>query len=322
MRAFIVRIVVICSFVMTFSIESKNAHKFSYTGKEKIRLINTIETKNCFVSYVKIKNNTFIIKQKKDVNKQLSVVRDALAAYIAECLDIAQRVNIVSFDIACPGKIKLAWPATLHTIVPGETVRKQQDSKYNTLRLRQFWATAKTFADKGLTRSIIGYMTWHKQLPIIVALDLLTGNSDRHCGNLCYDPKTDTFWAIDMDDTFNKDLCKFACQKLKHMIQKEGVTFTQDEILALQSMRNALQFLMRKHKPKDLILKLHAFAQQAGFVKGSPLYNVRIAKKLTYYETMIVQSYESASQLIKLIDKIVALKPIRSYSGESSEAIA
>lgn len=319
MRLSIIKICFVFSLIMTSFVFSKN---FFYTAQEKIRLINTLETKNCFISYIRIKGLVYLIKQKKDGNKQLAVVRDALAAYMAECLDIAHKVYIVPFDKDYPGKIKMAWPATLHTIVPGDTVRKQRDCRYNALRLRQFWANAKTFADKGLTRNIITHMTWHKQLPVIIALDLIMGNSDRHCGNLCYDPATDSFWAIDMDDTFNKDLCKLACQKLKYMIEKEKVIFTQEEILALQSMRNALQFLMRKNKPKDLISKLYVFAKQAGFSKGSSMYNDRIEKKLLYYESMIIKSYASAYKLIKLIDKIVASKKFLLNPGDNCDPIS
>jgi len=243
--------------------------------------------------------------KKKIQKKQLSVVRDALAAYIAKDLEIAHQICIVSFKKKIPGKIKSLWPATLHTLAPGETVRSQRDSKYNALRLRQFWATAKNFNEKGLTRSIISYMTWHRQLPIIIALDLMIGNSDRHCGNLCYDPEADTFCAIDMDDTFNKDLCLFACEKLKAMVEIDGVVFTPEEIVALKNMRDVLKFLVRKHKPADLIKKLYEFAKKAGFSKGNKMYTESVQKKLMHYEEMITQSSKSAHKLIAVLDKII-----------------
>ena len=148
-------------------------------------------------------------------------------------------------------------------------------------------------------------MTWHRQLPIIIALDLMIGNSDRHCGNLCYDPETDSFCAIDMDDTFNKDLCALACKKLESMIKKNAAPFTKEEKKALFQMRNTLKFLVYTHKPQDLIKKLYYFAKKAGFVKGGKLYNDRIKNKLAYYETMITRTNESAYKLIALIDTII-----------------
>lgn len=284
------------------------AAKVIYTGKEEVVFLNTIETKNCFISYVTINGTTYLLKQKKDYKKQLAVVRDALAAYIAEKLNIAHQVDIIDVTQKFPGKVKSSWPATLHTIAPGETVRKQRQCKYNALRLRQYWAQAQTFDEKGITKSIIEHMTWHRQIPEIVALDLLIGNSDRHCGNLCYNPDTNTFCAIDMDDTFNKDLCLLAYEKLQYMLDTESIVFTKAEIRALTHMRNTLRFLMHHHRPQDIIHKLYFFAQKAGFCKGNRIYNDRIRKKLLSYEMMIIQSYTSAHKLVALLDKIVNYK--------------
>jgi hypothetical protein len=284
------------------------SRKIHFTGKEKFELISTRETKNCIVSLVKIDGIVYLVKQKKDPRKQLAVVRDALASHIAEALKIAQQIAIVSCEEQMPGKIKSAWPATIHTLAPGKTVREQKESKYSALRLRQFWAGAKTFDDKGLTRSIITQMTWHKNLPIIVALDLMIANSDRHCGNICYDASTDTFFAIDMDDTFNKDLCSFACEKIKYMLKQDQEPFTHEEIKALIVMRDTLKFLVKRHTPEDLIQKLYYFAKQAGFYKGNKIYTIRIENKLLHYEDIIKKSHASAHKLILLLDKIVVRK--------------
>lgn len=292
-------------FVLSVFMATSLSSKIHYTGKEKVSLINTIETKNSFISYVMINGYRYLLKQKKEPNKQLAVVRDALSAYIAKDLKIAHQVDIVESKRKIPGKIKVTWPATLHTIVPGETVRKQRDSKYNALRLRQFWAQTQSYSEKGLTRLILKYMTWHRQLPEIIALDLMIGNSDRHCGNLCYDSSTDRFWAIDMDDTFNKDLCFLACKKLKLMTKAGNDPFSQEELKALASMRNTLYFLVRKYPPSDLIKHLHVFAKKAGFIEGNAIYTDKVRKKLLYYEKTIRKSHTSAYQLISLLDKIV-----------------
>jgi hypothetical protein len=252
-----------------------------------------------------IDGKTYLLKQKKAFKKQLAVVRDALAAYVASALRIAHRVEVIDAKEKIPGKAKEYWPATLHTLAQGETVRKQPKIKYSKLRLRQFWALAQTFEEKGLTKLIIEHMTWHRQLPEIIALDLIIGNSDRHCGNLCYDDTTDTFCAIDMDDTFNKDLCVLAYKKLQHMINEENIVFTKDEIKALKHMLNTLKFLTRRYTPQDLIEKLHYFAKKAGFGKGGKMHDARIDRKLVSYEATIVQTYISAQKLISLLDKIV-----------------
>lgn len=292
---------------LCFFIAAISSHLFSksfYADTKKVILLSTFETKNCFASYVMINGRRYLVKQKKDYNKQLAVVRDALAAYIAKDLFIAHLVYVVASKKDFPGKMKSYWPATLHTLAPGETVRKQRESKYNALRLKQQWAQAPSFDEKGLTKVIINYMTWHWQLPIIVALDLFIGNSDRHCGNLCYDSDSDSFCAIDMDDTFNKDLCGLACKKIELMVKRNDNSFSKEEERALLQMKKTLKFLVSKHRPNDLINKLHYFAKKAGFAKGSKLYDDRIKKKLSYYESMIIQSNESAYKLIALLEKI------------------
>ena len=263
----VMRVFMVLSFLL-FTVTSSIFSKIYYTGKEEVSLINTIEGKNCFISYVMINGHKYLLKQKKDYKNQLAVVRDALAAYVAEDLNIAHEIEIVESTKEFPGKVKTSWPATLHKIALGDTVRRQRDCKYNALRLRQFWAQAQSFNEKGLTKAIIEYMTWHRQLPKIVALDLIIGNSDRHCGNLCYDATTDTFCAIDMDDTFNKDLCFLAYEKLKYMINEDKVVFNRQELRALAQMRDTLKFLVRKHTPYDLIQRLHFFARKAGFSRG------------------------------------------------------
>ena len=212
--------IALCCFTMMVPFASRLLAKNFYDDKKNASLISTFETKNCFASYVMINGHKYLVKQKKDYKKQLAVVRDELAAYIAKDLLIAHKVYVIAFKKGFPGQINSNWPATLHTLAPGETVRKQRENKYNALRLKQVWAHAQTFNEKGLTPIIVEYMTWHWQIPIIIALDLMIGNSDRHCGNLCYDPTTDSFCAIDMDDTFNKDLCDLACKKLEFMSRR------------------------------------------------------------------------------------------------------
>lgn len=279
--------------------------KFVSWAHKKVTLLETIETKNCFVSYVMIDGHRYLVKQKKEENKQIAVVRDALAAYIAKDLKIAHRVDVIAFNKSISGKINSMWPATIHTIAPGDTIRKQRASIYSSLRLKQFWANADTFEAQGLTRGIITHMTWHKQLPIIVALDLIIGNSDRHCGNLCYDPTTDKFCAIDMDDTFNKDLCEIACIKLTMMIRDPLVIFSKQEISALIQLRQTITYLLRRYDPAHLIRKMHSFAKKSGFVKGSKMYTPSIVKKLDHYATTITQTWSSGRKLVVILNQLI-----------------
>ncbi len=280
--------------------------KINYTGTESVVVISSFETKNCFIDFVVINGVTYLVKQKKEYKKQLAVVKDTLAAYIAKGLNIAHEVNIISVKKDAYGQFNSSWPATIHTLALGETIRKQHGSKYSALRIKQHWSHPDVNNQIGLTKNIITHMTWHKQLPVIVALDLLIGNSDRHCGNLCYDPASDTFCAIDMDDTFNKDLCELACNNLDEMVKGGTKVFTKAELAALAHMRNTLKFLVTTYKPYELISKLHFFARKAGFVKGNKLYNERIKRRLAAYEKNITKTHASAQRLISMLDKLVA----------------
>ena len=298
-------IVFIISFIVSISISLSIEPKSLYSSQDRATLINTVETRNCYVSYVKIKGVVYLVKQKKDPKKLMAVIKDALSAWIAEIFEVAHRVQVISSDENFPGKVKKFLPATLHTLAPGKTVREQKNSKFNALRLRQLWARATSFNEKGLTKPILHFMSWHRQLPIIVALDLFIGNSDRHCGNLCYDPEKDSFCAIDMDDTFNKDLCAFACKKLKAMMHDKNLSFSKEEIRAIIIMRDALKLLLHTHKPNNTIKKLYYFAYQAGFSNNNSLYDVRAKNKLKHYEKIIRRTYISVQKLINLLNIIV-----------------
>ncbi len=267
-------------------------------------VVGGLESKNCFISYVMINGRKYIIKQKKRSMSQLAVVREALAAYIAQPLNITHSVTLISAYTPISGKINPMWPATLHTIASGKIVRELIGHKYNEICLKQRCADSESPDEKGLTETIIQQMTWHQQLPIIVGLDLFIANSDRHGGNLFYDIKTDSFCAIDMDNTFKCDLCALACEKLHHMINS-GKKFTKKEIRALISMRDTLAFLLDRYKPKQLITQLRFYAKKAGFVLNNPLYNEKALKKLLHFEAIIKKSHKSGYKLLAILDNII-----------------
>ena len=153
-----------------------------YTGTETVSLINTVESNNSFISYVLINGRTFIIKQKKNAAGQFSVVRDAFAAYIAKDFSIAHSVEIISSKKKIPGKVHAKYPGALLTIAPGATIRSQKNSKYYNLCLKQRTVNGELAPNRWLTEQIIYQITWHKQLPIIIGLDLFICNTDRHGG--------------------------------------------------------------------------------------------------------------------------------------------
>ncbi|HLW72984.1 MAG TPA: hypothetical protein VKR54_02965 [Candidatus Babeliales bacterium] len=294
------RSIVICCFTMIFSLFST----IYYTGDEQVVLMSEFESKNSFISYVTINGYQYIIKQKKNIQKQMAAVRDALAAYIAQDLGIAHSVQIISVTQDIAGKVNKQQPATLHTIAAGKAIIDQPESRYYKLRLKQRSPEDDLLPNRWLTEAIIYQMTWHKQLPLIVALDLFIGNIDRHGGNLFYDPVTDCFCAIDMDNIFRFDLPALACQKLDAMVSL-GKNFTNEEIIALTSVRDTLQFLLRRFTSTQIIDQLHLFVQQAGLRKNNIIKYKSLVKKITNHEAMIIKSRKSVHKLIYVLDKII-----------------
>jgi hypothetical protein len=279
--------------------------EYALPFKKNVALINTVEAKNSFVTYVLMDGEKYIVKQKKNIGSQFSLVRGALAAYIAENLAIAHRVKLVSYKESFIGKVFPELPAAILTIAQGEDLSHQKGTKYGDLRIDQKSVKhAPSFEKLGLTHAIIEQMTWHEQLPLVIAVDLITGNSGTHPSNIFYHPITDKFCMIDMDNTFNQDLCGIACEKLVHMLQK-GETFSKKEKKALAVVKKTLSYFVAEYPPDNVVAQMYYYAKKAGFVPGSPLYSDHIKTRMATYEKMIYTSYKSAKNLIILLGEII-----------------
>ena len=148
-------------------------------------------------------------------------------------------------------------------------------------------------------------MTWHPQLPVIIALDLFICNTDRHGGNLFYDPLTDAFCAIDMDNLFRRDLPAIAVAKL-NIMRAHKKKFTRAEIEALTVMKETVQVLMKKYTVQTILDKLHFFVEQADFMKYDPEFTSKVAKKIARHKKIITESRASLHVLISVLDTIIA----------------
>ena len=278
--------------------------EIDYTGKETVVVTGGFESVNSFIRYLTINGKRYILKQKKDASRLMTAIREALAAYIAQDLHIAHSVKIIAIEDDISGKVNVQSPATLHTIAAGKSVRSQPESRYSQLCLKQR-SPEDLLLGRWLTEEIIDQITWHKQLPLIIALDLFISNTDRHGDNLFYDPVTDRFCAIDMDNIFRRDLPELARKKLIIMVKIQKKKFTKEEIVALTSVRNTLQFLSRRHSPNDIIAKLHFFAQQISNKKNSVIHSKVMIKKIKSHEKMIIKSHKSLYRLIGVLNEII-----------------
>lgn len=267
-------------------------------------LIKTYEMRFCYISFVRINGEEYIVKQKKSeyFRKMVSVVRDAITAHIAEDFGIAHRVAIIPAGKRFAGKPRTDWPATLHTIAPGKMI-KAQDSKYDGMNIKQ--------ADIGFRRDMLTWMMKHPTLIMMVALDTFLCNHDRHRGNLFYHAKTDSFCAIDMDSAWKNNLCALACKNFLAMINNKNLRLTTREINTLISYKEYIEFLIERHHPEQTLELYNAFINRAGILPGTPLYTQKIALEIERNRRMIKESYKDVQRLIPILEKLIKVSKKR-----------
>lgn len=277
---------------------------------KNIKLISMQEMRFCFISFVLIDGKKYIVKQKKPLNKLLGVVRDAITAHMVEsfCKDnnidtIAHRVAVIPPGKDFPGKWRVDWPATLHTIAPGKMI-KEQTSRFDGMNIKQ--------ADIGFRRDMLDWMMKHPTLIQVVALDTFLCNHDRHRKNIFYQPKTDSFCAIDMDSSFKYNLCALACQNFTQMFNDRKLRLSIKEINVLTKYKEYLDFLIETYKPENTIQMYDFFAEKAGFVPESSFYSAKFAAELERNRGMIIQSYRDVKRLVKIIEQLIE-KAKRNY---------
>jgi len=290
--------------VILFCIQSMNAWLEEVNLESKdIKLLSMQEMRFCFISFVQIDGKKYIVKQKKPLYKLLSVVRDAITAHMVECFckdsqmeNIAHRIAIIPAGKDFPGKWRVDWPATLHTIAPGKMI-KEQKSRFDGMNIKQ--------ADIGFRRDMLEWMAIDPVLIIIVALDTFLCNHDRHRKNLFYNPKTDLFCAIDMDSSFKYNLCALAYKNFSKMLNDPKLRLSVREINILTKYKQHLEFLIANYKPEDTVQMYNFFVEKAGFVPGSSFYSPRFAMELDNNRAMIFQSYRDVKKVVKVVEQLI-----------------
>jgi hypothetical protein len=261
-----------------------------------VQLLSMQEMRFCYISFVRINGEIYLIKQKKVVNKILGAVRDPFTAHIAETFGIAHRVGVIPADVEFSGKFRTDWPATIHTVAPGKMI-KAQNSRYDGMNIKQ--------ADVGFRRDMLSWMAKHPVLVMVVALDTFLNNHDRHRGNLFYEPKTDSFCAIDMDSALKYNLCALGCKNFTAMLYDRHLNLSNKEIKTLGLYKEYLEFLIDNHKAEDTLGTYNYFVEKSGFVEGSALYTQKVALELERNRRMIMESYQDAQKLVKIIEQVI-----------------
>lgn len=289
------------------------SHK-SYANENSWHLINTLETDDCFISFIECADKKFVVKQIKDSSpdEQFLLVLDALGCFIAESSDIPMnKVTIIPSNKAFHGKKTLEFPATLHSLVKGVSTDKMcfyqdidihQRYRYKNSPMWHQWgplAPEKT----GLTIEIIQNMARHPDLPRIVALDTFVGNADRSPPNLYYDEIADRFCGIDMAASFSSPLPLVAYQCFKRLKSH----LTGSELSALTDYANTLEFLIKAWPPEKQERILMEYSEMAGFTHGSCLFDQDVFERIEFHKKRIKDNYKSSLNLLKLIKRKVKI---------------
>lgn len=275
-----------------------------------VEVIRVQETEYCWISFVKINGKMYLIKQKKldYFDQMIGVVREAVTAHIAEMFDptMAHHVDIIPAGVNFPGKVYSSWPATIHTIAPGKMILAQW-GRYRRMNIKQAFI--------GMRRDMLSWMAKHPTLIKIVALDTFVCNHDRHQGNLFYDPKRNWFCAIDMDLSYQYNLCHIACHNFMQMLKDQKLKLRGRELHALIEYKKCLDCLIKSFNSDDIVDMYDYFTQKAGLVEDAPLYKPTVASELRRNKIMITQSYNDVQRLTVILGNLIvkAKKNVRRW---------
>lgn len=290
--------------------ENKNIFDGTEFGCARVKEVDFFQTP-CGTAIATLKDKKsgkrFIVKQKqgKTLGWHMGVAREKLGYHVAESINIPiNRVEIIPTDRAFPGKHEVGLPATLHEVVPGVKVTfLPKPLKVLKVFIQQPIKPTVSRTQWGLTRRVIQDMALHPDLPPLVAFDTFIGNADRHRGNLFYDKKTNHFFAIDLESSFNKDLASYAGDLIVSMIESKYENILPQELQALETYRDVLKKLIKLHTPDSLCKKFVEYSIEGGILSRiSKSSFMAIAKSC---EEKIEKNYDSCVRLVYLLDKFI-----------------
>ncbi len=272
------------------------------------KFLNT--QKNSYIVFLHDnQDNHYIVKQEKEglLHRQFRAISEVLCAYIACQASIpSHHVALLPIGMSFPGKFITKRVATLHTLMPGTTIRSSEGGKYSKIDLKQETNIDLPFDRQGFNERTIFYMSLHEQLPKIVALDTFIGNKDRNKANILYDSATDSFYVIDMalmHDVLGKRkrVAQIACEQVISMIDQKK-KFTKDEVEALLSYRAVLQELVQQFPPRKTIDVFEKLLIESGLLgEASPFEQQAVDQLSHLYKRAIKESYKDIKRLIYLL---------------------
>ena len=269
----------------------------SYDQKN-IKIIGQISKEDVCVTIIEdqLYKEKYCVKQYCVAAKIFLSLKEVLISSIAESANVPVNcVRLIPAEIFFPGKTYKKRMATLHTFVPGKSLK--ETSQYSRVSIKQFKPKDKIL---GVTRSIIDNMSLSKNLAKIVALDTFSGSTNHSRANIFFDKKSNDFYGIDLEKAFLKDLGHLTYESIKKMYAAKS--FTSRQIDTLKIYCDTLKKLIAKNSPSDTCKKLDAL------VKTTNLNNKFISlttDSIKECKVMIFQNYDSAKKLVKLLDDII-----------------
>lgn len=244
----------------------------------------------------------FLIKQRKEctVHGRVMPILETFGTSLAHSMGIcANKVRLISAPVPCSFKFYKDYPATLHTFVPGMTVRNVK--RFHDLNINQT-------KQGGLTPWLIEQMARHPDLPKIAALDTFLGNK-RNRDNLLYDEKSDRFYAIDFGSTLRRPFARTSIAVAKGLISR-SISLKDSEMQALFTYYTALKDLLASYPLKKLIACFERLIKQSGLSAQSHFCHARKIPFLVYLrgsKNRLISNYRATRILVGLIERYLVL---------------
>ncbi len=288
--------------VLDPSYDKKNIKIIKIKDKGKIVYVAIIEDQ--------LHKKRYCVKQYCAADRIFLSLKEVLISRIAESVGIPVNcVRLISAETFFPGKCYKKRIATLHTFMPGKSLRCT--GQYPKVDIKQFGGSKIL----GITRSIIDHMSLSANLAQIVALDTFTGSTNHSRGNIFFDKESKDFYGIDLKRAFLKNLSRLAYENIKIMYAAKS--FTSRQIDALKIYRGTLKELISKNPPGDICRHLNALIKAAQLKKQRCFFGNKYiyllqnkfvpltSNSIKECKVMVFQNYDNAKKLVMLLDEII-----------------
>ena len=278
----------------------------AYVDYSLYEKIDEIEARCSKIAVLAAPDGTrLLLKQrnKQDVRGLLMTVIETLGGIVAESIAIhSNHVELVAADNTSAFKFFKGYPATIHSFVPGKTLRHSKMSDQVTLNQR---CRKSNDSDCGLTLDIIQTMSLHPDLAPIAALDTFVGNN-RHDSNLMYSEKDDRFYSIDYGAAFKVNLARKSIGSVQRLLRQRDVSLSSSELGALEVYRATLSQLIALYPPAILSQKFDDLLERS-HIKATMIHKSSdFSKRINKHKRFFQENGEDSLTLLSLLDELIS----------------